>query len=77
MVSNGFHLKYVLSVNEVPAFTAEALLARDKPGPKEGTRRGVEPQVVAALAERMAAQQFASAEQARRWLKKEHGVERP
>lgn len=55
----------------------EALLARDKPGPKEGTRRGVAPEVMAALAERMAAQQFASAEQARRWLKKEHGVERP
>ena len=55
----------------------EALLARDKPGPKEGTRRGVAPEVMAALAEQMAAQQFASAEQARRWLKKEHGVERP
>ena len=25
MVSNGFHLKYVLSVNEVPAFTAEVI----------------------------------------------------
>lgn len=55
----------------------EALLSRGQPGPKEGTRRGVPPAVMAALAERLAAHQFASAEQARRWLKKEHGVERP
>lgn len=55
----------------------EALLEREKPGPLEGTRRGVKPEVIAALGERLAAQQFASAEQARRWLKKEHGIERP
>ena len=55
----------------------DALLVRDKPGPKEGTRRGVKPEVIAALGERLAAHQFASAEAARRWLKKEHGVERP
>jgi len=55
----------------------EALLERAKPGPKEGTRYGVEPEVMAALAERLAAHEFASAEAARRWLKKEHGVERP
>ena len=54
----------------------EALLARAKPGPKEGTRYGVEPAVMAALAVRLAAQKFASAEAARRWLKEEHGVER-
>ena len=55
----------------------EALLARAKTGPKEGTRYGVEPAVIAALGERLAAHQFASAEAARRWLKTEHGVERP
>jgi len=55
----------------------EALLERAKPGPKEGTRYGVAPEVMAALAERLAAHEFASAEAARRWLKKEHGVERP
>jgi len=55
----------------------EALLTREKPGPREGTRRGVKPEVMEALAERLAAHQFASAEQARRWLKKEHGIERP
>ena len=51
----------------------EALLARDKPVPREGTRRGVPSAVMKALA----AQQFASAEQARRWLKEEHGIEQP
>lgn len=55
----------------------EALLTRAKPGPAEGTRRGVAPEVMEALGARLAAHQFASAEQARRWLKKEHGIERP
>jgi transposase len=55
----------------------EALLEREKPGPKEGTRYGVKPEVIAELGERLAAQKFASAEAARRWLKAEHGVERP
>jgi transposase len=55
----------------------DALLERDQPGPKEGTRRGVKPEVIAELGERLAAQKFASAEAARRWLKKEHGIERP
>lgn len=55
----------------------EALLMREKPGPQEGTRRGVPPEVMEALSERLAADQFASAEQARRWLKEEHGIERP
>ena len=42
------------------------LLQRQKPGPKEGTWRGVQPEVIAALAERLGANQFASAEAARR-----------
>ena len=54
----------------------EALLERGKPGPSEGTRRGVAPEVMEALGARLAGHQFASAEQARRWLKKEHGIER-
>jgi len=55
----------------------EALLRRAQPGPREGTRYGVAPAVMAALAERLAAHGFVSAEAARRWLKKEHGIERP
>lgn len=33
----------------------DALLARDKPGPREGTRRGVKPEVIRELGERLAA----------------------
>lgn len=55
----------------------EALLERGKPGPKEGTVRGVEPQVMEALRQQLEKHSFASAEAARRWLKKEHGIERP
>ena len=54
----------------------EALLAREKPGPREGTRRGVPPKVMKALVTRLEAHEFASAEQARRWLKEKHGIER-
>ena len=64
-------------LQRVRAEGLEALLTRAKPGPQEGTRRGVQPAVIEALSARLAAHQFASAEQARRWLKKEHGVERP
>lgn len=55
----------------------EALLRRGKPGPKEGTCRGVEAKVIAALRRRMEAHEFTTAEQARRWLKQEHQVDRP
>lgn len=55
----------------------DALLVRGKPGPREGTRRGIKEEVIAELGERLAAAQFASAEQARRWLKTEHGIDRP
>ena len=55
----------------------EALLKRGKRGRKEGSVRGVKPEVMKALEEKLKAQEFASAEQARRWLKTEHGVERP
>ena len=55
----------------------DALLERGKTGPKEGTVYGVKPAVMEALRAKLAAYEFASAEQARRWLKKEHGIERP
>ena len=55
----------------------EALLKRGKPGPKTGVCRGVKPKVIEALAAKLDSHEFTTAEQARRWLKKEHKVERP
>lgn len=55
----------------------EALLERGQPGPKEGVCRGVKPKVIEALRAKLEANEFNTAEQARRWLKKEHKVERP
>src|SRR5829696_4783990 len=55
----------------------DALLERGKPGPKEGVCRGVKPKVIAALQAKLAANEFTTAEQARRWLKKHHKVDRP
>jgi transposase len=55
----------------------EALLERAKPGPKEGTCRGIKPEVMAQLKGKLETHEFATVEQARRWLKKVHRVERP
>lgn len=55
----------------------EALLVREKPGPREGSVRGVQPEVMEALRQKLVAHEFASAEAARRWLKKEHGIQKP
>lgn len=55
----------------------EALLERGKPGPKEGVCRGIEPEVIEKLKGKLEANEFATVEQARRWLKKAHGVDRP
>ena len=55
----------------------EALLERGKPGPKVGVCRGVKAKVIAALQAKLEANEFTTAEQARRWLQKHHKVERP
>ena len=55
----------------------EGLLKRGKPGPKEGTCRGLSPSVAAELAAKLAAGDFVSAVAAMRWLKESHGLERP
>ena len=55
----------------------DALLQRAKPGPQEGMCRGVKPKVLEDLRAQLAANELATAEQARRWLKKKHRVERP
>lgn len=61
----------------VRAHGLEALLERGKPGPKEGTCRGLKTKVLEQLKGKLEAHEFANAEQARRWLKKAHGIERP
>jgi transposase len=55
----------------------EALLERGKPGPQKGVCRGVEAKVLAALQRKLTANEFTTAEQARRWLKEQHQVDRP
>lgn len=55
----------------------DALLVRRKPGPQKGTCRGVKVQVLAELKAKLAAHEFANAEQARRWLQKAHRIDRP
>ena len=55
----------------------EGLLKRGKPGPKEGTCRGMSPSVTAELAAKLAAGDFVSAVAAMRWLKESHGLECP
>ena len=55
----------------------EALLERGKPGPTAGTCRGVKAKVIEQLKGKLEAHEFANAQQARRWLKKAHGIERP
>ena len=55
----------------------EALLARDKPGPKQGSRRGLGEAARNELEAKLAAGEFVTAGQARRWLETVHGVKRP
>ena len=55
----------------------DALLARGKPGPQEGMGRGVKAKVMEGLRAKLEANEFATAGQARRWLKSKHRVERP
>ena len=55
----------------------DALLARGKPGPRAGTCRGVKPAVLGQLKQKLEAGEFTTVQAARRWLKKNHRIERP
>lgn len=55
----------------------EALLARDKPGPKEGSPRGIDAAVLDELKAKLAAGEFTTGVQAQRWLEEKHGIARP
>ena len=55
----------------------DARLERGQPGPKAGACRGVPAKVLAQLKGKLETHEFANAPQARRWLQKAHGIERP
>jgi transposase len=55
----------------------EALLTRQKPGPREGACRGLDEAVLGELKEKLKTGEFVSAVQARRWLEEEHDIKRP
>ena len=55
----------------------DALLERDKPGPKEGSCRGMDDAVREELAAKLAAGDFTTADRARAWLEEKHGIKRP
>jgi transposase len=55
----------------------EALLERDKPGPRQGSRRGLGEVARKELEAKLAAGDFVTAVQAQAWLEEEHGIKRP
>jgi hypothetical protein len=50
---------------------------RDKPGPKEGSPRGVAPAILDELKAKLDAGEFVTGVQAQRWLEEKHGITRP
>ena len=54
----------------------DALLSPEKPGPKEGTCRGVAASVIEELKAKLAKGDFITVPDAQRWLEKTHGVKR-
>ncbi len=52
----------------------QALLQREKPGPKAGSFRGLAPAVVAQFKAKRMKQEFKSARDAQMWLKEVHGL---
>jgi transposase len=55
----------------------ERLLQREKPGPKPGELRGVAAKVSRQLRQGVQKGRWATAEAARQWLAREHGVRKP
>ena len=54
----------------------EAALTRKKRGRKQGSHLGVPPKVIKQLERKLRANEFITVEDARRWLKQRHGIER-
>ncbi len=55
----------------------ESLLARERPGPERGEMRGLPAAVRVALARGLQSGRWTTAEAARQWLQREHGLEKP
>ena len=55
----------------------DSLLRREKPGPRAGELRGLAEKVGRQLREGVQSGRWASAQAARQWLAREHGIERP
>ena len=55
----------------------ESLLARDRPGPPRGEMRGLPAAVRGPLQQGVQSGRWATAEAARQWLRREHGIEKP
>jgi transposase len=55
----------------------DALLEREKPGPKEGSCRGIAVEVLDELEKKLKANDFVTVVHAQRWLEQKDGVKRP
>lgn len=55
----------------------DALLEREKPGPKEGSCRGIAAEVLDELEKKLKANDFVTVVHAQRWLEQKDGVKRP
>lgn len=55
----------------------DALLEREKPGPKEGSCRGITAEVLDELEKKLKANDFVTVVHAQRWLEQKDGVKRP
>lgn len=73
-VARGYLFEWIKAVREGGI---DALLARDKPGPKEGSCRGITPEVLAELEAKLRANEFVTAVHAQRWLEQTHNIIRP
>ena len=74
----GFSRGYVFElISTVRGHGLEALLQREKPGPKKGQRRGLPPEAAKEFDAKLAAGEFVTGVQAQRWLERKHKIKRP
>jgi transposase len=55
----------------------DALLEREKPGPREGSCRGIAPELLDDLKNKLESNDFVTVVQAQRWLEQKDGIKRP